>query len=72
MEPDLPARPRTFGYYGNLIEGKGVFDLVEAFALARSSEPDLRLRLAGVGRSKDEARLRALLRDRVPAGSAML
>lgn len=41
-----PPRPFTFGYYGRLIEGKGVLDLLDA---CRGLEGDWRLKLVGEG-----------------------
>jgi glycosyltransferase involved in cell wall biosynthesis len=50
-----PPRPFTFGYYGRLIEGKGVLDLLEA---CRGLEGDWRLKLVGEGPLLPELRER--------------
>lgn len=65
VDPDIfrpaesrPARPFTFGYYGRLIESKGLLDLLDA---CRGLDGDWRLLLVG------EGPLAAELRARIPA-----
>ena len=53
-----PARPFTFGYYGRLIESKGLLDLLDA---CRGLDGDWRLLLVG------EGPLEAELRAHIPA-----
>ena len=46
-EIDLPADARVFGFVGQLSQGKGVLDLIRAFAMVAQDLPDWWLLLAG-------------------------
>jgi glycosyltransferase involved in cell wall biosynthesis len=53
--PTRPERPFTFGYYGRLVENKGLLDLLEA---CRGLEGDFRVELVGEGPLEPELRAR--------------
>ena len=52
MELDIPAQEKVVLYVGNLIEAKGLLELVEAFKLVKHESPDATLYL--IGSPKDE------------------
>ncbi len=64
-----PLRPRILSTR-NLERHYGVGDVIEAFALLRRRRPDATLAIAGTG--SEEARLRALARERCPEGVTFL
>jgi glycosyltransferase involved in cell wall biosynthesis len=52
-----PSSDCTFGYYGSILQSKGVFELIEAFGALHDSVVRSRLLIAGAGREKELRRL---------------
>src|SRR5690606_4070263 len=57
-ELDIPSNEKLLLFVGNMIEAKGVLELVDAFDIVRKDHPEAALHL--IGSSKDEAFMETL------------